>query len=176
MELKRDVSLTTWRAPAHQEAVYASGHTPLGSVILTRGPGDRGRAESAGEAWEDWVVTLRAGQRLEVHGLAAPGYPVRKRLRMGVAGSVEGRPCRVTVSSAYLWSKRSVCLRGDRGELAFTTTGLAMSLAEDGVVRGVRRGGGWEFSAPTAPAILAACLFEWAEMAHFLRTPGLRLL
>lgn len=176
VELKREVSLTAWRAPAHQEAVYASGNTPMGSVILTRRPGDRGHAESAAEAREDWAVTLQSGQRLEVHGLAAPGFLVRKRLRGGVAGSLDGQACRVAVSSAYFWPKRSVCLQGDSVELAFTTRGLAMSLMEDGEMRGVRRGGGWEFSASTAPAILAACLFEWAEMAYFLRTPGLRLL
>ncbi|MFJ7264747.1 hypothetical protein ACIQV2_31840 [Streptomyces globosus] len=176
MKLTRDVSLIKWTNPVHEEAVYASGSTPLGRVVLTRRPGNRLHTEAAADALEDWGLSLEGEERLTAMGLASSTYASRKWLRMGIAVSVDDEACRATVSSAFLRTNRSVRLVGPTADMEFRPRGVGVVLLESGEPRGVRRVREWEFATPTASAVLAACLFEWAEMDYFLRTPGLRLL
>ncbi|MFI8965570.1 hypothetical protein ACIGO8_26055 [Streptomyces sp. NPDC053493] len=173
--LRRDRS-QDWRSPASREAVYATGTTPLGRVALTRKPGSRTSAEAAADGHENWVLSLRDSERLTVHGLAAPGYGSRKVVRAGVEGILDGSALRIAAMSALLQSGRSVRMTGASLDITFVPRRLTVRLLEAGVERGVRPPGGWRFSHPTDAAILAACLFEWAELDHFLRTPGLRAL
>ncbi|MGW5423465.1 hypothetical protein [Streptomyces sp. NPDC003943] len=173
--LRKDAS-RDWRAPASRTAVYATGTTPLGSVALTRRPGARTSAEAAAEGWEDWVLSLRDEERLTVRGLAAPGYVSRKVIKKGVDGDLDGAGVRITASSALAQSKRSVRVQGAAIDVVFMSKGLSVHLLESDVSRGSRSPSGWQFSHPTDTAVLAACLFEWAELEYFLRTPGLRSL
>lgn len=175
LDLRREPSLV-WRAPALDEAVYATGTTPVGQVALTRRPAVRTNPQSAADGWEDWILSLRDERRMEVRGLAAPGYPARKLAKKGLEGSLDGVGFRLGVSSSLLQSRRSVRLEGASVNVLFAPRGLTVQLLEGGSVRGTRGPTGWDLSHPTDSAVLAVCLFEWAEMDHFLRTPGLRAL
>ncbi|MFC8267933.1 hypothetical protein ACFUIZ_19700 [Streptomyces cinereoruber] len=176
MVLRKEVNLLAWRSPATAEAAHASATTPAGDVVLTRGPGSRTRPEAAAESWENWIFSLRGEPRMEVHGLGAPGALSRKLLGRGIAGTFDGEAFKVSVSSAFAPSKRSVDIAGTTVDIAFKVAGLNIHLLQKGECRGVRNAGKWDISVPDDAAALSACLFEWADMDHFLRMPGLRLL
>ncbi len=58
----------------------------------------------------------------------------------------------------------------------FTPHGLGVELCEDGRRVGLRRSGIWRLEGASVGATLSVCLFEWAEMSYFLRTPLIRAL
>ncbi|MFE7414816.1 hypothetical protein [Streptomyces laurentii] len=126
--------------------------------------------------WEDWILSLRGEERLTVSGFAAPGYDSRKRIRGGLDGHLDGVGIRVTAASALVQSKRWVRLAGTPLEITLRPRGLSIDLREGDVVRAVRSPAGWRFLEPTDRVVLVACLFEWADMEYFLRTPGVRVL
>lgn len=60
--------------------------------------------------------------------------------------------------------------------IVFTPGGLSVELRESGSRVALRRSGNWELEGASVGATLSVCLFEWAEMEYFLRTPFFRTL
>ncbi|MER8234601.1 hypothetical protein [Streptomyces sp. NPDC094049] len=156
--------------------MYATGVTPVGPVVLTRGPGARSCPEAAADGWEDWTLALRGEPRLRIQGLGAPGHLSRKLLARGLDGVWDGEECRVRVASSLARSRRSASVERASVRVAFRPAGLRTQVVQGDEPQGSRSGGRWDLSAPTDTVVLGVCLFEWAEMDHFLRTPGLRQL
>ncbi|TRV74249.1 hypothetical protein FKN01_24950 [Streptomyces sp. 130] len=148
--------------------------TPLGEITLERGPSATRTPEALANGWEDWVLTLGEGPELRVRDVGAEEYIVRKRLEAGVEGEFNGKRFSVRTRSSFRRSARIVAFDGLG--ITFTARRLTLYAYEGNTCTAKGSAGRWTTTTRSAAGILSMCLFEWARMAHFLRTPFFRML
>ncbi|GHF89985.1 PH domain-containing protein [Streptomyces filamentosus] len=175
LTLHRLVTRDQWNRYAAREAVYARADTPRGEVTLTRGPGVGRDPEEIANGAERWTLDLRGETRMVLFRICAGGYGSRWSLGRGVDGEFDGVPFRYSGRSALRPSRRAVVLEGDGIDVRFVHRGFGQVLVEGGE-RAALYGGlrGWDLTDASDPAVLAACVHEWAGAGHFLRTPVFR--
>ncbi|MEV5654192.1 hypothetical protein [Streptomyces sp. NPDC052291] len=173
-DFKYDISGALWSSPAKTEAVYSRVETPLGEVTLLRGPSSTRTPIAVADGWEDWIVTLSGVSEAKVAGLGAPLYVGRKRLEFGVEGELNGAEFSIRTHSSLRRSARIVSFDGLG--ITFTVRGLKVFVHEGDNCVATAVAGDWDIVTPSAAGIISICLFVWADMAYFLRTPFFRRL
>ena len=169
------MTLGKWRDPCEKEGVYGEVATPLGKVTLIRSPASRADILSIAERRERWKLILSDDVVMELKDFGAPGYVSQKLLKRGVSGRFDGAEFDIEASSAWRYSRRRVSFSGLG--VTFVPELMGVELREGGrqvALKGV--GGDWDMRNASGKAVLSACLFEWADMGFFLRTPFARLL
>ncbi|WP_405899181.1 hypothetical protein OG242_18190 [Streptomyces sp. NBC_00727] len=173
-DFKDEISGALWSSPAKTEAVYSRVETPLGEVALLRGPSSTRTPIALADAWEDWVVTLTGVAEARVRDLGVPLYVGRKRLESGVEGELNGAKFSIRTHSSFRRSARIVSFDGLG--ITFTVHRLKVYVHEGDNCVATGVAGDWDIVTPSAAGIISICLFVWADMAHFLRTPFFRML
>lgn len=174
MDFTREVSLTAWRSPAKTGMIFARAATHIGEVVLVRGPSAHPTALSAAEGREEWTISLPEAVSMKIAEFGAPGVVSARILKSGTLGELNGVPFEIRTVSSFRKSSRKVLFDGLG--IVFVTRGLRIYACQDGVDIASRFAGRWETSVLSPTGIVSLCLFEWGEMAHFLRTPFMRLL
>ena len=174
VKLTRNVTLGKWRGPCEKEGVYGEAATPLGKVTLIRSPASRTDILALAERRERWKLIL-SGVVMELRNFGAPGHMSQKLLKRGVSGQFDETGFDIEASSAWRYSRRHLSFSGL--DVTFVPRIMGVELREGGrqvALRGI--GGDWGMCNASEKAVLSACLFEWADMGFFLRTPFVRLL
>ncbi|MFI9272860.1 hypothetical protein ACIGXM_19360 [Kitasatospora sp. NPDC052896] len=176
------VTASEWRAPAREPRAHARAATPLGMVVLVRGPALRGGVEALTEGWEEWRLSLDGRDLMTVHDLGAPGPPARRRARRtvhglllpAVPGSGAAGELTLTARRSLRAARRAVALSGPFGVLTFRRQRLEVVLLDSRGQPLARLGAeGWRGTALADPVVLGAvCPFHWAELADLLPPPG----
>ncbi|WLQ35429.1 hypothetical protein P8A18_19260 [Streptomyces castrisilvae] len=173
-DFKYDISGALWSSPAKTEAVYSRVDTPLGEVTLLRGPSSTRTPVALADAWEDWVVTLTGVAEVKVRDLGVPLYAGRKRLESGAEGELNGTEFSIRTHSSLRRSARIIAFDGLG--ITFTVRRLKIYVHEGDNCVATAVAGDWDIVTPSAAGIMSICLFVWADMAYFLRTPFFRIL
>ncbi|WP_159011768.1 hypothetical protein [Streptomyces sp. NRRL F-5123] len=140
---------SAWNAPVNARAPFARVPTAYGEYTLFREPGRRVTFVAVAEAWENWQVVLGEEVLLRVDD-AAPSLGLRKSLRHGLNGTLDGVPFTVRAAGrSLLASRRGLHFELDDGRtLSFTVHGFHRHLTrrvggEDRLVLR-SRGDAWE--------------------------------
>ena len=129
---------------------------------------------SIAERHERWKLILSDGVVMELEDFGAPGYMSQKLLKRGVSGRFDETGFGIEAFSAWRYSRRHVSFSGL--DVTFVPKLMGVELREGGRQVALREvGGDWDMQNVSGKAVLSACLFEWADMSFFLRTPFVRL-
>ncbi|WP_327384964.1 MULTISPECIES: hypothetical protein [unclassified Streptomyces] len=167
----------TWLQPAHSRDRHAEIPTAHGTYTLFREPGPRLSADAKAEAWERWQFLLGGETVLEIDDAALPGYGIRRRLRHGVHGRLDGVPFTArTTGRSLLPGRRGVRFTLDDGRnLSFTARPLHLRLARDtggeDEVLARSRASGWETHRLDRGELALLCFVTLSGADQLLRSP-----
>lgn len=171
-----NVSAPRFAAPATAEYEAAYADTPTGRLTLVRAPSSTRSPESVANKHEDWKFLLDDKECGVLHDVAAPGYPIRARIRNGVDAEMHGESCHVSARSGILPRQRYVEILYSNSRSRFRTNGVSTWL--DGIEESKtaeRKLGKWMINNEDERAIVDICIFEMCEFDFFLRSPILML-
>ncbi|MFD5412595.1 hypothetical protein [Streptomyces nojiriensis] len=166
-----------WRRPAHARERHAEIPTAHGPCTLFREPGPRLTADAKAEAWERRQFPLGEETVLEIDDAAQPWQGIRKRLRHGVHGRLDGVPFTARAAGRSLRpTRRSIRCRLDDGRtLSFTARPFHLRLVREAggehEVRARTRAGGWETHRLDRGELALLCFLAVSGADQFLRSP-----
>ncbi|WKD34323.1 hypothetical protein [Streptomyces xanthophaeus] len=166
-----------WLQPAHARERHAEIPTVHGHYTLFREPGPRPAADAKAEAWERWQFLLGEETVLEIDDAALPWQGIRKRLRHGVQGRLDGVPFTAQAAGRSLRpSRRGIRFRLDDGRtLSFTAHRFHQRLVREAggeqEVRARTRAGGWETDRLDRGELALLCLVTVSGLDQLLRSP-----
>ncbi|MFF4424267.1 hypothetical protein ACFY04_26385 [Streptomyces sp. NPDC001549] len=166
-----------WLQPAHTRGRHAEIPTAYGTYTLFREPGLRLTADAKAEAWERWQFLLGEEIVLEMDDAALPGQGIRKRLRHGVHGRLDGVPFTArTAGRSLLPGRRGIRFALDDGRaLSFTARPFHLCLVRETggeeEVRARTRAGGWETHRLDRGELALLCFVTVSGADRLLRSP-----
>ncbi|WP_030763471.1 MULTISPECIES: hypothetical protein [unclassified Streptomyces] len=167
----------TWLRPAHTRDRYAEIPTAYGTYTLFREPGRRPTAEAEAEAWERWQFLLGEETVLELDDAALPWQGIRKRLRRGVRGHLDGVPFTARAAGrSLLPGRRGIRFALDDGRtLTFTARAFHLCLVRTGddkeEVVARTRAADWETHRPDRGELALLCFVTVSGVDQLLRSP-----
>ncbi|WP_329101298.1 hypothetical protein [Streptomyces sp. NBC_01439] len=166
-----------WLQPAHARERHAEIPTAHGTYTLFREPGPRLTADAKAEAWERWQFLLGEETVLEIDDAALPWLGIRKRLRHGVRGRLDGVPFTARAACRSLRPSRCgirFCLDDGR-ILSFTVhrfhQRLVREAGDEHEVRARTRAGGWETHRLDRGELALVCLVTVSGLDRLLASP-----
>ncbi|MFD7787811.1 hypothetical protein ACFV4Q_32675 [Streptomyces nojiriensis] len=166
-----------WLQPAHTRERHAEIPTVHGTYTLFREPGPRLTADAKAEGWERWQFLLGEETVLEIDDAAQPWQGIRKRLRHGVHGRLDGVPFTARAAGRSLRpSRRGIHFCLDDGRiLSFTARPFHLRLVRkaggEHEVRARTRAGGWETHRLDRAELALVCLVTVSGLDRLLASP-----
>ncbi|MFF4449867.1 hypothetical protein [Streptomyces sp. NPDC001502] len=166
-----------WLQPAHTRERHAEIPTSWGTCTLFREPGPRLTADARAEALERRQFLLGEETVLEIDDAAPPWQGIRKRLRRGVHGRLDGVPFTARATGRSLRpSGRGIRFRLDDGRtLSFTARPFHLRLVREAggehEVLARTRTGGWETHRLDRGELALLCFITVSGVDRLLRSP-----
>ncbi|KOG55456.1 hypothetical protein ADK75_11200 [Streptomyces virginiae] len=169
--------MKTWHRPVHTRERHAEIPTAHGTYTLLREPGPRLTADAKAEAWERWQFVLDGDTVLEIDDAGLPGEGMRRRVRHGIHGRLDGVPFTARAEGRSLRpSRRGIRFALDDGRtLSFTVhrfhRQLVRAAGGKDEVRARTRTGLWEADRLDRAELALLCLVTVAGLDRLLASP-----
>ncbi|MGG8410477.1 hypothetical protein ACM614_29945 [Streptomyces sp. 12297] len=174
------VSGTDWRSPLTAGGESAVLETPLGRMAVIRSKSAVTPCSSPiGGPMEDWTLLL-GGDVACLRGLCAPYVSLHRKVRLGVDGVIQGRPCRLSVARSFRASRRVVRIsfEGSADFTEFRPSGLNGTWleSEECGASGDCHRRTWQIENLDRRTMAALAFFELGRLRFLLDNPMLALL
>ncbi|MGZ9931363.1 hypothetical protein ACXNSR_15900 [Streptomyces sp. NC-S4] len=170
--------LKAWLRPVHTRERHAVFPTAHGTYALWRDRGPRRSPDAEAEAWERRQFLLGGETVLEIEDAAMPWQGMRKRLRSGVHGHLDGVPFTARAAGrSLLPGRRGIRFALDDGHtLSITARPFHLRLVRENGDGGAEvlartRAGSWEPGRMDRGELALLCFIAVSGAAQLLRSP-----
>lgn len=175
------VSGSAWRNSMTSGVEAAALETPLGRMSVVRTRSKRHPYSSPmGGPLEDWIFQLNGDEVARLYALCAPYLRLQRKLRMGIDGTMEGRPIALTVKRSFSSKRRVLRISSNESEAftEFRPQGLSGTrlISEIGGATGGCSRQTWNVENLNRRTMVAISFYEMGRLRSLLDSPLMEFL